>query len=288
MPDPGMFRVAVPVLVAVLLALGTTGCRGDRERVSTRERGAQPPADRAESSVERVVSRPMPKTPIPSWIPLEGQPLPGRGGAPADPDSPIRPLTRDEMLAIAYAYHPVLPDLDTLSMDEFNQLFWFSPEQLALTRVQQTSYARLKKWHELVYAVRRRIPGTYYAADRTYPRYFPAYVIVVDAPIEPGSIDERVLVVHVSYLVPYYFYYERHIRKLDGEYQRDPIRFEVTDVFSDVLAVIENEIAARFGYWRMSDEVGATFVPGVYINGFHDWEEHEPTFFDALFTPHRW
>lgn len=225
---------------------------------------------------------------IPPWIPLQARPLPGSGGLPADQPSPVRALTRNELLAIAYAYHPVLPDLDTLSMDQFNELFWHSREQRALAQVQQTGYAQLEKWHDLVRAVRRQIPPGYYAADRTYPRYDPTYVIVVDAPVEPGSNEERVLVVHVSYLVPYYFYYIRHLRWVDGKIRRGPLLYEVTDVFRDVLTVIEREIAMRFGYWRMEQTTGATYVPGVYINGFHDWEKHEPTLFDALFTPHRW
>ena len=203
-------------------------------------------------------------------------------------DSPISQLSPAELIAVAYEFHPQLGDLSQYSMEEYNKAFWHSAEQIALSRVQRAGYARLEEWQRLCRAVAQAIPRAYTMADRTYPRYDPAYVIVVDAPSEPGSIEERFLVVHVSYLVPYYFYYESHSRRIDGQIQRDPLLYEVTPVFKDVLAAIEREIGTRYGYWRMPPEVALIDAPGLEINGFHDWETRPPTLQEALFTPHRW
>ncbi len=251
-----------PAIAALLVTVAMLGCRGEAKREPRSEK-------------------------FPAWIPLRGLPLPGHGKTPAVNDSPIRQLTAAEMVAIAYKFHPVF-DPDEVLIEDFDRVFWNSPEHLALARVQREGYARLAEWQTLCAAVRRSLPPVYTVADRTYPRYDPTYVIVIDAPIEPGSIEERFLVVHVSYLVPYYFYYELHSRRIDGLIDRDPLLHEVTPVFTDALAAIEREIAARYGYWRMSPEVAGIYVPGVQINGYHDWEEHPPTLQDALFTPHRW
>jgi hypothetical protein len=137
--------------------------------------------------------------------------------------------------------------------------------------------------------VQRSLPPSYVVAERTYPRYFPTYAIVIDAPPKPGSIDDRFLVLHMSYLVPYYFYYELHSRRIDGEIQRDPLRYEVTPVFEDALAAIEREIAVRYGYWRMPAEVALTRIEKIYVNGYYDFLDGiPPTLLDALFTPMRW
>ena len=107
------------------------------------------------------------------------------------------------------------------------------------------------------------------------------------APVTPGTIEEEFFVLHLSYLAPYYFYYELHSRRIDGLIQRDPLLYEVTSVFERLLASFEREIAARYGYWRLDPEIAATPVPGIYINGYHDLDE-PPTLLDALFTPQRW
>lgn len=229
-------------------------------------------------------------TEIPSWIPLIGRPVPGRvAGSAVNDASPIRELAPAELVAIAYKYHPQLVDPDNYTIEEWDDAFWNSPEQIALSQVQQGGYARLVEWQWLCYTAQQSIPPGYVLAERTYPRYFPTYMLVVDAPMEPGSIEEKFLVVHVSYLVPYYFfYYELHSRRIDGKIQRDPLLYEVTPVFEDVLTAIEREIQARYGYWRMSLEVAAIYVPGIEINGYHDWDKHPPTLQDALFTPQRW
>jgi hypothetical protein len=112
------------------------------------------------------------------------------------------------------------------------------------------------------------------------------HMIVVDAPVAPGTFDENHLIVHVSYLVPFYFYYELHSRRIDGKIQRDPLLYEVTPLFADVLAAIEREIDARFGYWRLPPDVALLEVPGIDINGYNeDWDEIPPRLKDALFTP---
>ncbi len=254
---------------------------------------------------------------LPHWIPLEGVPLPGHGGNRHVVDPSVRQLTTEELITIAYRYHPQLGDSDDYTIEAWDEAFWKSPEQVALSLVQYRGYARLSVWQELCNAVARSIPSGFIVADRTYPRYYPTYVIVVDAPMEPGSNVEKTLLVHLSYLIPYYFYYELHSWRVKGEehealiarmepshaashrrvnkllgnpglLQRAPLLYEVTPVFEPVLAAIEREIDRRYGYWRMSPEVAHIYVPGIYINGYHDWEEHPPTLQDALFTPHRW
>lgn len=237
----------------------------------------------------RDEAKPEPTTTIdvPLWVPLLARPLPGHGNNPAVQDSSIRQLTAAELVAVAYKFHPRI-DPEDYTIEEWKDAFWKSPEQLALAQVQHTGYGKLAEWQTLCDAVRRAIPSAFTVADRTYPRYDPTYVIVVDAPPEPGSIDEKHLLVHVSYLVPYYFVYELHSRRIDGKIQRDPIRFEVTPLFKDALAAIEREIVGRYGYWRLSPKVGEIQVPGIHINGYHDWDKHPPTLHDALFTPHRW
>ncbi len=225
---------------------------------------------------------------IPAWIPLQGKPLPGHGGTAPVANSPIRELTPAELVAIAYKYYPRMGDPATYSIEEWDQKLWNSPELIALMQVQQAGYARLAEWQKLCREVAESASAGFVVAERTYPRYFPTYMLVVDAPMERGSREERFLVVHVSYLVPYYFYYELHSRRIDGLIQRDPLRYEVTPVFENVLGTIEREIAARYGYWRMSVDVARTFVPGIEVNGFHDWDKHPPTLQDALFTPQRW
>jgi hypothetical protein len=191
-------------------------------------------------------------------------------------------------MTIAYRYHPQLGNPENYSIEAFDEAFWNSPEQIALSLVQYEGYARLIMWKELRDAVAQSVPPGYIVAERTYPRYFPTYVIVVDAPIEPDSIEERHLVMHLSYLVPYYFYYELHSRRVNGLIQRDPLLYEVTPVFKEVLAALEREIEARYGYWRMSPDVALLEVPGIEINGFHDWSKRPPNLLDALFTPSRW
>ena len=250
-------------MLAVLATLCSLGCRDDPK--------PKPMSDQ-----------------FPSWIPLRTRPLPGHGNKPAVKDSPIRHLSPGELIAIAYKFHPQLGDPETYSPQAFEDAFWNSPEQIALSRVQRDGYARLEEWQRLCRTVAQSIPPVYTVADRTYPRYFPTYMVVIDAPVEPGSIDENHLVVHVSYLVPYYFYYELHSRRIDGLIQRDPLLYEVTPLFKDVLAAIEREIHARYGYWRMSPDIAAMQVPGIHINGYHDWDKHPPTLQDALFTPQRW
>jgi hypothetical protein len=135
---------------------------------------------------------------------------------------------------------------------------------------------------------------------------------VVDAPIAPGSKEEKLLLVYLSYLVPYYFYYELHmrrvpvesrpdlmakdspetldmVRQLGGYIERDPLLYEVTPLFEPVLEVIEREIETRYGYIRMLPDVALRPVPGIEINGYNDdWDEIPPRLHDALFTPQRW
>jgi hypothetical protein len=228
---------------------------------------------------------------FPAWVPLLGQPLPGHGDRKAMKDAPYRQLTRDELTAVAYAFYPriSIADMDQMSISEYNQKYWYSPETIALAQVQEIGYSQLAKWQALCNVVRHSVPPVYIVAERTYPRYDPTYVIVVDAPVAPGTIDENHLVVHVSYLVPYYYYYELHSRRIDGKIQRDPLLYEVTPIFADVLAAIEREIDARFGYWRMPPDVALLEVPGIHIGGyFDDLRGIPPKLKDALFTPHRW
>ena len=228
---------------------------------------------------------------FPSWIPLLGEPLPGHGGRPAMKDAPYRRLTVDELRAVAYTFHPriSLAEMEVMPMEDWDGRFWRSPERQALNQVLRTGYGKLARWQELCRAVRRAVPPAYTVAERTSPFNDPAYLIVVDAPVAPGTIDENHLLVHVSYLVPYYFYFEVHSRRIDGKIQRDPWVYEVTPVFADVLAAIEREIEARYGYDRMTPDVALVDVPGIFINGYDgDMEGIPPTLRDALFSPHGW
>ena len=236
---------------------------------------------------DKAKHEPMSKT-VPAWIPLAGNPLPGHGESRHVRDPSVRKLTPDELVTIAARYHPRMGDPETYSIEEWDKAFWNSPEQVALSKVQYEGYARLPAWKSLCDAVTRSIPSVFTVAERTYPRYYPTYMMVVDAPVEQGSITERFLVVHLSYLVPYYFYYELHSRRVDGLIQRDPLRYEVTAVFEEVLAAIEREIAARYGYWRMPPDIARIAVPGIEVNGYHGWETGPPSLQDALFTPQRW
>ena len=228
---------------------------------------------------------------FPPWVPMLGEPLPGHGDLPGTHIAPYRPLSVEELTAVAYAFHPriSLAEMDQMSIPEFKDRFWNSPEQQALARVQHIGYSKLATWHKLCAAVRQQVSPAYTIADRTYPRYDPTYVIVVDAPVVPGTIDENHLVVHVSYLVPYYYYYELHSRRIDGKIRRDPLLYEVSPAFEDVLAVIEQEIEERYGYWRLPPHIALLDVPGIYINGYYDYLDGiPPVLKDALFTPHRW
>lgn len=206
-------------------------------------------------------------------------------------NAPYRPLGLDELMAVAYAFHPriSLAEMDQMSIPEFKDRFWNSPEQIALSWAQHVGYSQLATWQQLCNTVRRSVPPVYTVAERTYPRYDPTYVIVVDAPVLPGTIDENHLVVHVSYLVPYYYYYELHSRRIDGDIVRDPLLYEVTPVFASVLEVIEREIQERYGYWRLPPHIALLDVPGIQINGYYDdLDGIPPVLKDALFTPHRW
>ena len=228
---------------------------------------------------------------FPTWVPISGEPLPGYGNRPHGDRSGYRQLTLDELKSVAQAFHPriTLAEMDEMPMPEFEKRFYTSKENIALNEAQRTSYAKLDNWQALCASVRRSLPPAYEVADRTYPRYYPTYMIVIDAPVEPGSIDDRFLVVHMSYLVPYYFYYELHSRRIDGKIRRDPLRYEVTPVFADALASIEREIAERYGYWRMSAETALVKMPEIYVNGHYDFLDGDPpTLQDALFTPQRW
>ncbi len=272
------------ITLAFGLTIGSLGC-GDGVTGDDKKRGV---AESPSMSTFDIPARDPGSETVPSWIPTSGLPLPGHGGNRYVKDPTVRPLTTDELMTIAYRYHPQLGNPDNYSIEAFDDAFWNSPEQKALSRVQYEGYQRLVLWQELRDSVARSVPPGYIVAERTYPRYFPTYLIVVDAPREPGSNEDRFLLIYLSYLVPYYFYCELHSRRVHGLIRRDPLLYEVTPVFEEVLAVVEREIAVRYGYWRMAPDIAAIEVPGIHINAFHDWEKRPPTLWDALFSPNRW
>jgi len=112
--------------------------------------------------------------------------------------APVRQLSSAELVAVAYKFYPQLGDPETYAPQAFEDAFWNSPQQIALSQVQRDGYARLGEWQRLCRTIAESISPEYTVADRTYPRYFPTYMVVIDAPSEQSSVEERFLVVHVS------------------------------------------------------------------------------------------
>lgn len=223
---------------------------------------------------------------LPDWLPLQGLPVPGHEVRPETTDSPVRKLTREELVTVARTYHPVLDPEDYTSDSKLSEDYWATPEYHRLAAVQKAGIARIARWRALCKAVREALPPGYAVEEMTYPWYDPTYRMVIHAPRIPGSNLLRHLVIHMSYLVPYYFVYERHVRQLERFLlDRGPERYQVTPVHEPSLLAAEHEIARRYGYWRMTRAIADTPVPGIYV--WSQRADRAPSLFDALFTPDR-
>ncbi|MEM9489694.1 MAG: hypothetical protein AAGC55_11145 [Myxococcota bacterium] len=168
---------------------------------------------------------------------------------------------------------------------EFHQQLLQSPELAAFKDTQIRAWRRIERWESVVRAVTAAAPPGFKVRDGTFPPDL-AYGLHLTAPPAPDGPTERHLLVHVSYAVPYYFYYEQHARRIDGLIEREPIRYRVSPVFEPVLPVVERAIVAHYGYARMNPELASTQLPDRYVAGAS--EGRVATLFDALFTTGRW
>lgn len=206
--------------------------------------------------------------------PLLGQPMPDG----------VEPPTTAELVRLAREFYMADVDHYQYTPREFQRMLLNSPELARHKAVQRVLLDNIEPWEALTRRVDRAVSSDYYVTSITAPGEL-AYGLRVNAPPLPDAPTERYLLVHLSFVVPYYFYYEEHMVEVDGFIERDPILYRITPVFEPVLAVIEREIAAQYRYLRMEPELGLTPVPGIYLNGSPT--DGPPTLFDALFTPRR-
>lgn len=226
------------------------------------------------------------------WTPVAGLPLPGHGTPEqekADWAPPFEQLTSTRLVEIAHAFHPRL-DPARYTPAELEQRYQRAPERIAMEQLQHAAWQRIDTWRALVRAVRAELPEGYRGRDATAQGQDAAYFAVFSAPRDAAGSEDKLLVVHLGFLVPFYWYYEIHIRRVEypsGEkLQREPLRDEVTPALAPVLALVEREIDARYGYRRISPAIAATKLPGLYVDGAQ--RPTVVTLADALFSPHRW
>lgn len=167
---------------------------------------------------------------------------------------------------------------------EYRALYTSTPEYAALFADQQDIMARLPEWRGFVASLRAIASGCN-VYDATPPYEGACFVARVDyTRAHPESSPDnrfKTLTVCVSLLAPVYLLHEAHTRQTGHVFEPVDISFLVTPDAAPIAEVVEQAIAERFGYQRLSPALAVTRVPG-------NLEPGEATLADALFTPHRW
>ena len=222
-------------------------------------------------------------------VPLCGQSLLGPAHGKESSTGKVRPLDREELHRVAYHYHPRL-DPAGYSPSEFDRLFRESVPRRRLRTVQKVSHARIRTWRELVTRVHRTLRATdtrFFVMDSTNPSVDTSYAIELHARI-PSASNTRAII-QVSHLVPCYCHRELHGHIADDgnvAYDATASLQQVNRQLEMALRTVERAIMECYGYWRLDEELAASLVPGIYIDGHSG--RVPPTLADALFGPYRW
>ena len=242
------------LLAAVLLVLWSPACHDTKSAKQARDRGYS--------------------------VPLLGRPLPGhtlgRRGFKR-PEVSVRPMTRAELLDVAYRFHPARQGQDPVKIVQ-------PPQHPGLRTAIEASYTRLENWLSLITAIDDTLGGRqrgFFVMNQTAWKSSFSYAIYIHrAKRDPGD-SHRELVVQMSYLVPYYTYREIHSRTVDEKrFDSELPTYEISPEMAPVLALVESEIRRRYGYFRLDRDLAMTLVPGMIIGGR---EAVPATLRDALF-----
>ncbi|WP_428263667.1 hypothetical protein [Haliangium sp.] len=234
-------------------------------------------------------------TPAEPWMPVAGLPLPGHGSpepelalAPADWVPPFDALTGKRLTEIAYQFHPrIAPAEET--PQEFAFLFNNAPERIAMRNLQHLAWERVETWRGLVTAVRDQMPADCWIRDQTIPGHDAAYFATFALPKTEGGTRRASLTVHLSFLVPFYTFYERRARLVEyptmDRWETDTVSTKISPELQPMLASVEQEIARRYGYRRFDTTLLDIELPGLFIEGAR--VETRPTLMDALFSAYK-
>ncbi len=232
-------------------------------------------------------------TPAEPWVPVAGLPLPGHG--PPEPDLALEPadwvppfeqLSRERLIEIAYQFHPQVAPTSDQTPQEFTFLFDSSPERIAMRNAQYLAWSRIETWRALVAAVRKQAPPGYQIGDKTLPGHDASYSAVLALPRTEGATEFRSIKVHMSFLVPFYIFYEERSTLIKyptmDRWRTNTAGTDISPDLQPLLDIFETEIGRRYGYHRFDMDLLATQVPKLFIEGVSS--RLRPTLRDALFS----
>ena len=186
-----------------------------------------------------------------------------------------------ELVQLAYRYHPLF-DPTREKLHEFRDRAPLSPELQELYDMVAKQLTDNHQWHALLADVQAQYPDYWLADGRPPVVDIPSYQLVL-AYQPPGSIHSRYLSFRLSMLAPVFDFYETERASDHRIIARHP---QPTPESAAVAEAIAAAIARHFGYNWLSPEVGATPLPGLWVDG-HD--PGDATLTDALFEgARRW
>ena len=185
------------------------------------------------------------------------------------------PFTRDELLQIAYHYHPRMERLTFRTVVDLYRYERATPEYQARDTAHDDAMADRGPWNQVVDALAGALPDKS-VHDATVAHVLePAYVVEVAIDTQPA----RRVVGMVSALAPIFIVYESvagKSRVISSSFSPDS---------AAIAQHVEREILARFPYHRLDPQLGTSIVPGIQVGNL---QFGETTLIDALFTQAWW
>ncbi|WP_428263334.1 hypothetical protein [Haliangium sp.] len=234
--------------------------------------------------------------PVEPWVPVAGLPLPGHGAPEpelalevADWVPPFEAFTSKRLIEIAYQFHPRVEPAADQTPQEFEYLFDNALERIAMRNAQYLAWERIETWRGLVAAVREQAPPGCQVGDLTIPGHDAAYFATFALPKTEGGTKLSSLTVHLSFLVPFYTYYEERSSLVEyatlERWKIDAVDTDISPELQPLLVIVEREIARRYGYRPFDVSISDIALPNLFIEGAD--VETRPTLMDALFSAYK-
>lgn len=190
---------------------------------------------------------------------------------------PYQELTPAQMIEIAQRFHPRLNPANYQGDLDFRQAYEKTPQRHALKQAQAQAWANRSAFHSLLASIQEALPPGSDCIDQTPPGHDIAYYAMIRPPHD--AVRGATLILHVSFIIPYYAYYEIADDRTLDDIARPRQLYKIRPELRPVANVVEGEITRRWGYYRFPAELMKTRLSELYVENSN---ETEPLLFEAI------